>query len=775
MEELCSNNGRSPEGNLRSKGLSKYGRGIFAGFALASLALLTVGSAGLYSMGQVVYRNDLVEHTHRVIESLDRVGLDLKNTENAQESYLLSGTDGLLQAASDERSALIQDVESIASLTADDPLQRRLVRALDAAINSRLSFLDLAIAVRQTQSLDAAASLMRADSRQLSEQIQQLIIEMSKEENDLLRRRNRELRTAGAVANGVTLFGSLAAILFVAFTALFISRAVEALRGRTADLAKSYQELLTLSDKLRERELELISSERTLRNQSALLRSVLESMAEGVIACNLDRRPFLFNAAAAQIFGQNDLDAGFDIEGGEDRYFLNDNSTTATQFEDLPLFRALRGEEVNNSQLLLERAKTGEQVWLEISARPLKGSEGEELGAVAVFRDIGQRKRAEQEQARLAGIIECSPDAIMSTTPEGIITSWNPGAEKLYGYTANQMIGKSSDVLFPSTKADEWQKSLRRVAEGEAVQHYGIRSLKSDGALIDISWMISPLRDKEGQLNGISLIGRNITESKRITRELEQRTRELERSNSELEQFAYSASHDLQEPLRMVASYVQLLQRRYQGKLDSDADDFIGYAVDGATRMKALINDVLTYSRAGRGKPLKPVEVKKALEWALSNLSLLISESKVVVTCDPMPTVLGDESQLGELFQNLIGNAIKFRGPQPLEIHVCATVRNSEWLFAIRDNGIGIEPQYFSRIFLMFQRLHGPQQYPGTGIGLAICRRIVERHGGQIWVESTPGNGTTFFFTLLTADPDEAVDRTKGTEDAQWETGKVAT
>jgi light-regulated signal transduction histidine kinase (bacteriophytochrome) len=314
------------------------------------------------------------------------------------------------------------------------------------------------------------------------------------------------------------------------------------------------------------------------------------------------------------------------------------------------------------------------------------------------------------------------------------------------------------------------------MAKGEAIQQYETRRLRKDGTLVDVSLTLSPLRNGQDHSEGISLIARDITESKRITRELEQRTKELERSNAELEQFAYSASHDLQEPLRMVASYVQLLQKRYKGKLDSDADDFIAYAVDGATRMKRLINDLLAYSRAGRGKPAKPVKVTSALDWALSNLSLVVEESGATVTWDPMPIVVSDESQLGELFQNLIGNAIKFRGAEPLKIHVGAMREGGEWLFSVRDNGIGIEPQYFSRIFLMFQRLHGRQEYPGTGIGLAICRRIVEHQGGRIWVESTPGDGTTFFFTMPIADPDDAVETTEELEEgARWEAGKLAT
>lgn len=241
----------------------------------------------------------------------------------------------------------------------------------------------------------------------------------------------------------------------------------------------------------------------------------------------------------------------------------------------------------------------------------------------------------------------------------------------------------------------------------------------------------------------------DIAVRKTVEKALTRKTEELARSNAELEQFAYVASHDLQEPLRMVASYTQMIARRYRGKLDADADEFIGYAVDGATRMQNLIRDLLSYSRlTTQGSPLEITEAKAACESAIKNLQKAIEERNGTVNVGPLPAVRADATQLTQLFQNLVGNGLKYCDKSKPVIQISAKPNGDEWIFSVQDNGIGIDPKYFERIFQMFQRLHTREEYPGTGIGLALCRKIVDRHGGRIWVESEAGHGATFLFTI---------------------------
>ena len=317
-----------------------------------------------------------------------------------------------------------------------------------------------------------------------------------------------------------------------------------------------------------------------------------------------------------------------------------------------------------------------------------------------------------------------------------------------FGKTPEQVIGKPRNELFPPNIAEGQGHGLQQVLNSGKPLSAESRVVFPGGEMW-LDTQLVPLREKTGQVSGVMGISRDITDRKLADENLRRAFNDLARSNAELERFAYVASHDLQEPLRMVTSYLQLLEKRYKDRLDGDALDFINFAVDGSNRMKALINDLLAYSQVGtRGNEFKITACEKVLSVVLHDLQLSIEETGAVITHDPMPDVLADKVQLESLFKNLISNAIKFRSEQTPRIHIGVEKKEKEWLFSICDNGIGIDPQYFDRIFIIFQRLHNREKYSGTGIGLAISKRIVERHGGRMWIESESGQGSTFFFTI---------------------------
>ena len=377
---------------------------------------------------------------------------------------------------------------------------------------------------------------------------------------------------------------------------------------------------------------------------------------------------------------------------------------------------------------------------------------GKFLGAVALFEDISETRRAEEalkeSEQRYRTLVETMNDGLLIRNEKDRITYVNERLCQMWGYSRDEILDHpTTDFLDEENLIIVNEQWIKRREGGN--DPYEMAWTARDGRKIPTIISPRPIFDGDGAFRGSFGTITDITSRKEAEETLARQARELERSNAELQQFAYVASHDMQEPLRMIASYVQLLARRYKGKLDEDADEFIAYAVDGAKRMQTMINDLLAYSRVGRvGGEMQSTDCERILAWAVVNLGAAIEENQAIVTHEPLPSLVASGGLLGLLFQNLIGNAIKFRGEDPPLIHISAKLEGDEWLFTVRDNGIGFDVQYTDRIFIIFQRLHGMGEYPGTGIGLAICKKIVEYHGGKIWAASELGKGTTFSFTI---------------------------
>jgi PAS domain S-box-containing protein len=502
---------------------------------------------------------------------------------------------------------------------------------------------------------------------------------------------------------------------------------------------------------------QLLLEAETARSAAAgRLAAIVEGSRDAIIATTIEGVVTAWNRAAERIFGYS---AGEMIGQGIDRLL------PPGQRLDPGAVAGIRGQAIElNSYEAVRATKDGRLIDVAVSLSPINGVSGPVTGSSGIVRDITAQKHTEAALRE----VEQRFERLFMEAPLGIAVIGsltrrmyvvNPAFGRIVGRPVEEM--RNSDWM-SMTHPDDVQASLDNLAAMNADRtpgyHIEKRYLHPDGATVWVSMWIAPLAVEDpAQPRHLCMI-EDITVRKETQEKLQEARSELIRSNRELEHFAHVASHDLQEPLRMVASYTQLLAQRYHGQLDQDARDFIGYAVDGATRMKQLIEDLLAYSRVtARGLPVSVVDSGNAFSLALSNLEAAVTEAHAEVSCGELPAVRADDGQMVQLFQNLVSNAIKFRTPGvPPRVRVEASRSpdpGGRWIFRVADNGIGIDPKFFERVFVMFQRLHTRHEYPGTGIGLALCQRIVERHGGRIWIESSPGQGTAFLFTLPEADP----------------------
>ncbi len=519
-------------------------------------------------------------------------------------------------------------------------------------------------------------------------------------------------------------------------TAIYYKSTIDGADGRPAGLVGT---IVDITDRKR--------AEAALRESEARYRSTFELAGSGVAHIGLDRRFIRVNRRLCEILGYSEAElmrlTGREISHPDDLDMIN---------AQRPALYAGKIDRVHVEKRYLR--KDGSAVWVAFSMVVERDAEGRPLYEIGIYDDITARKSAEQalreSEARFRQTFELAGSGMAHVGLDGRFLRVNRRLCEILGRSEQELLGLSvKDISHPEDR-DLTDRQRGRVRSGElGVAHFEKRYLRADGRTVWVDLAVALVRGADGSPLYEIAVFDDITERKHAEAALHAAHEELKRSNAELEQFAYVASHDLQEPLRMVSSYTQLIQRRYGDKLDGDAKEFMHYVVDGAARMKQLIEDLLAYSRVGtKGKEFRPIELEAALKRAVTNLRAAIQESGASVTWDPLPQVVADDGQLAQLFQNLIGNALKFRGAGVPRVHVSALEKEGEWEISVRDNGIGIEPQYFERIFMVFQRLHTKGEYPGTGIGLAICKKVVERHGGTIWVTSQPGEGSEFHFTL---------------------------
>lgn len=689
--------------------------------AVAALILLTM--AAMFFRGWTQYQSASaeVDHAQEVRNSAEHLFSTVQDAETGQRGYLLTGDETYLAPYYGAVQLVPAEIARLKGLLKAPEDQPGDAQRLSDLIDQKLAELHNTIELRRSQGFEAAMAVVLSDRGQkLMNEIRKLSRAVQERQYSTLVEGSRQERNYARRTELVMIFGSMILFAFLIIASAMTNRAV---------IARD-------------------QSLRQTREARDTLQTTLASIGDAVISTDCEGRIVFANPAARATLRTGDADiTGRPLE----ELFRIVNEYTRATVEN-PVTKVLReGTVVGLANHTILIAQDGTEIPIDDSGAPIRGADSEILGTVLVFRDILERRQAEQKLTLLANVVEFSDDAIVSKDMNGLVTSWNKGAERIFGYSAAEMIGKPIAVIAPPDRSKEMPEILERIRRGERVEHFESVRRAKNGRLVNVALTVSPIKDSSGKIVGASKIARDITERTLAAQAIAQHSDQLARSNADLQQFTYAASHDLQEPLRTVVSFTQLLADRYKGKFDQEADEFMGYVISAATRMRLLIADLLNYSRTVHHEevPFKDVSLNDAVDLAAHNLHLAIQESVATLEVGALPTLRADKVQMIQLFQNLISNAIKYRGEDSPHIRIAAAQDGDEWVLSVCDNGTGIPDEYKEYIFGLFKRLHG-REHAGSGVGLAICKSIVERHGGRIWVESGPGQGSTFKFSIST-------------------------
>jgi PAS domain S-box-containing protein len=519
----------------------------------------------------------------------------------------------------------------------------------------------------------------------------------------------------------------------------------------------------TLERRVEARTAELAHANRTLHEESAahkqtaddlskqtmILESILSSLGEGVIVADMNGKFLIWNPAAARIIGLGPTTSA--PEAWQQTYgvYLPDQ-VTPYPTDDLPLVKAIRGISVDGDEQFLRHAGCPDGLWLNVNGRPVFDALGAPLGGVVVVRDVTSRKRQDDAMAWLAAIVDHSDDAVIGCFFDGTVTSWNAAAERMYGYLAAEVVGKTIDFLIPTELIEEERRMIERVRKGDGAAHLETVRRRKDGEDIQVSLTISPVIDRKGKRIGISKITRDISEQKRTEEAIKQHAEAVSGLNKELEAFSYSVSHDLRAPLRHVDGFVDLLQRHAHGSLDDKGRRYLRTISDSAKQMGRLVDDLLAFSRMGRTDMRESwISLDAVVHDALQTVQTEAPTRRIDWILNKLPDVQADPDMLRVVFVNLLANAEKYtRTRAHASIEVGASETAEEAIVFVRDNGVGFDMTYAHKLFGVFQRLHSAKDFEGTGIGLANVRRIIARHGGRTWAEGAVNEGAIFYFSL---------------------------
>lgn len=704
------------------------------------IAVLGVGMWFHHQSEDVIASSNNILQKELILSQIENAFSLIKDAETGQRGFLLSGKEAYLEPYNKAAVAIHPAMHDLQQSLQDDPEQVESLQNLTTTIDGKLRELKLTVELSKSGNRAEAISHLNNDTGQkMMNKIRDTFTAMSTRERAILSQANSRL---AAQTKGVTrTFAWLAGISVALFFA-FIYLIKDYLAGSRA---------LERNEKLLRENIAQLEAQKDAIQQQKEQAELLNLTHDMILVRDLDGVIRYWNRGAQETYG-------FTKEQAIGRRVYD---LLQTEFPE-PLTEIER-------QLYATNKWDGELIHFSNDKKRLNilsrwalqvDAQGRPQAVLEINSDITARKQYEaallaalknRDEQRLQIVFDSAPNGMIMVDKTGHIELVNSQIESLLDYSRQELLGSAIDMLVPESFRPAFQahrETLLNMTSGEIPgSGLDLYARRKDGKQIPVEIGLNPLTSEGDDFILASVV--DITERRRAGALLHEKMIELGRSNDELQQFAYVCSHDLQEPLRVISNYTQLLAKRYRGKLDEKADQFIDFTVDASKRMQILINDLLVFSRLQtKAQEFRPVDCTKAMEMAIANLRVAIDESKATITYDNLPTLSGDPTQVLQLFQNLLGNALKFRSSEAPKIDIVTESQGDSWLFSVRDNGIGFDMQFADRIFVIFQRLHVKEEYSGSGIGLAVCKKIVERHGGRIWVESKPGYGSTFYLTI---------------------------
>jgi PAS domain S-box-containing protein len=703
------------------------------GFATAVAIMLTAAGVSWNYTNQLEKAAAWVSHTQEVLKEVEEVRGGMADLESSQRGYIITGDEHLLEQRNEIKNAVREDLDALRHLTADRSDQHLYLDGLEPLIISRINFGEQTILVRRQQGFPAAQQMLAAGTGiRLTKNINQLFLTMRDEQYGLLLTQQKQVNAISTATFLLLPLGVFLSLSILSLAVFFLNTGVDEQKQAEEKLKASLREVTDLKQALDEHAIVAITDPR------------------GKITYVNDKFCAISQYSREELLGQ---DHRIINSGYHPKEFIRDLWTTITNG------KVWHGEIKN-------RAKDESFYWVDTTIVPFLNERGQPRQYVAIRADITERKLAEEASAHLAAIVNSSNDAIIGKDLNSIVTSWNIGAEKLFGYSANEIIGQPITRLIPADRLQEEAQIIDRVKNGETVEHFDTMRMTKDARQIDIAVTVSPIKDKTGKIVGASKVARDITERKRAEQEIHElnvrleqrvaeRTAELEMTNKELEAFSYSVSHDLRAPLRAVDGFSQAVLEDYGGQLPEEGRHYLQTIREGAQRMGVLIDDLLTFSRLSRA-PLKKQEVNidKLVRHVLEDLNAQREGRRVEIRIGDLPACRGDPALLNQVWVNLLSNALKYtRHRETAVIEIGCELDQGENVYFVRDNGAGFDMRYAHKLFGVFQRLHRADEFEGTGVGLAIVQRVIHRHGGHIRGDAALDRGATFYFTLKERTP----------------------